>query len=161
MRPYTVLVVDDHPVVRTGLQQMVNASEGRFLLVGEGDCAQDAIGLHEALKPDIVILDLHMPGGGLTALRAINSAGRKTACIVLSAYDDPELKADAVAEGAACFVTKAEGIAPLRAALDQVTSVGQVAQHTKVGAKGHRPIVRNGARAPNTTPEKVPGLKHT
>ncbi len=74
-----LIVADDHPIFRDGLVRSISET-GEFDVVGVGACAQDAIDLAADLKPDVALLDLSMPGSGLTAAARIVEA--KTAGFV-------------------------------------------------------------------------------
>lgn len=105
-RPIRVLVVDDHAVVRSGLRRVLDAEED-IETVGEAPSAERAV--FEALehRPDVVLLDLVMPGkGGIEGLPAILQAVPETKVLVLSMQDDPRYVREAFEAGASGYVLK-------------------------------------------------------
>src|SRR4051812_17949290 len=103
----TIVLADDHHVVRTGLRLLLDAEDG-FAVVGEAADAEAALRSVFGHKPAVVVLDLNMPGE-LTSLEAIpqvreRSAG--TAVVVLTMQDDPSFARSALQAGAAGYVLK-------------------------------------------------------
>ena len=115
-----VLLVDDHAVVRTGFRLLLQAHPG-ITVVGEADSGESACKRFLELSPDVVVMDLAMPGmGGLEALRRMR-AHRPEACVLtLSAHDDPLHAQRALREGARGFLSKRS--AP-EALLEAITTV--------------------------------------
>jgi two-component system, NarL family, nitrate/nitrite response regulator NarL len=111
-----VLIVDDHPIFRQGLALSVTES-GDFQVCGEGASAEDAVALTQSLDPDIVLLDLSMPGGGLTALEAILHRSPDMRIIVLTASQDGDDLMRALRLGAKAYVVKGVGSGGLLDAL--------------------------------------------
>ena len=102
---YTVLLVDDHAIVRGGVKAMLRGTE--FDVIGEASSGAEGIRVAEEKKPDLVLLDIRMAGGdGFSALVAIKAALPKTVVQVLSTYDNPTYMARAVAGGAAGYLLK-------------------------------------------------------
>ncbi len=100
-----VLVVDDHPVVRTGLIAML-AAEPDIEVVGEGGSGSEAIRLAGQLAPDVVLMDLRMPGmDGVAATKAI-VAGRGPRVVVVTTYDTDSDILRAVEAGATGYLLK-------------------------------------------------------
>ncbi len=103
--PITVLVADDHGVVREGLRAMLEREGLR--VVGEARTGREAIALAESLSPNVVLLDIRMPDlDGLQALAAIKAARPETSVIMLTSHANPGYLARAVAHGAAGFLSK-------------------------------------------------------
>ena len=99
-----VLVVDDHPVVRTGVQGML-ASNADFEVVGEASDGEDAIGKVEALNPDVVLMDLRMPGiDGVEATKRIRAKHPGVQVLILTTYDTDEDIVRAVEAGAVGYL---------------------------------------------------------
>lgn len=101
-----VLVVDDHPLVRDGLR---SALEGRGALevVGEAASGQEAIELCSTLRPDVVVMDLQLPGmNGAEATRQIVNAGTAGAVLVLTMFEDDESLTRALRAGARGYLLK-------------------------------------------------------
>jgi DNA-binding NarL/FixJ family response regulator len=102
-----ILLADDHPVVREGLRGMLSA-ESDIEVVGEAASGAEAVALFGALRPDVVLMDLRMPGGdGVDAIAKI-SAGRASGVriIVLTTYDTDADILPAVEAGAAGYLLK-------------------------------------------------------
>jgi DNA-binding NarL/FixJ family response regulator len=104
--PLRVLIADDHPMFLTGLRAVLSDSD-RIALVGEATDGQRAIDLAGELRPDVVVMDLHMPGtGGIEATRAIVEQHPDIAVLVLTmAHDDDSVFA-AVRAGARGYLLK-------------------------------------------------------
>lgn len=101
-----VLVVDDHPVVRAGVQGML-ATQGQFDVVGEAADGEEAIRKVEALQPDVVLMDLRMPGlDGVQATQRIRAMHANTQVLVLTTYDTDEDILRAVEAGAVGYLLK-------------------------------------------------------
>lgn len=103
--PITVLIADDHGVVREGLRAMLER-EG-MQVVGEAATGRETIAKTRELSPDVVLLDIRMPDGdGLQALEAIKADQPQVSVIMLTTYANPGYLARAVAGGAAGYLTK-------------------------------------------------------
>jgi len=114
-----VVVADDHEVVRTGLTSLLDGSD--IKVVAEAQNGAEAVDKALKHKPDVVLLDIRMPGSdGLEALEQIHHKLPQTRVVVLSTYDNPTYVARAVALGASDYVLKGtnrkELIAAIRAA---------------------------------------------
>ncbi len=83
----TVLIADDHPVVRTGIRSMLS-DQGDLEIVGEAADGTEAIALVDTLRPDVVVMDLRMPRvDGVAATRAITQAHPGCRVLILTTYD--------------------------------------------------------------------------
>jgi len=101
-----VLLVDDHAVVRTGFRLLLQA-HAETQVVGEADSGETACQRYLELTPDVVVMDLAMPGmGGLEALRRIRARHPQARVLALSAHDDPLHARRALREGARGFLSK-------------------------------------------------------
>ena len=101
-----VLLVDDHAVVRMGFRLLLQ-SVAEMSVVAEADSGEAACQLYLELKPDVVVMDLAMPGmGGLEALRRIRARHAQAQVLTLSAHDDPMHARRALQEGALGFLSK-------------------------------------------------------
>ncbi|MBV8612082.1 MAG: response regulator transcription factor, partial [Singulisphaera sp.] len=102
----SIVLADDHPVVRRGMQALLEA-EPDFSVVGEAGDGLETVRLVERLQPDVLILDLMMPGlSGLEALRIIRQRSSRTRVVVLSMYGNNAFVASALINGASGFVLK-------------------------------------------------------
>jgi len=101
-----VLLADDHAVVRTGFRLLLQ-SHPEVSVVAEADSGEAACQLYAELSPDVVVLDLAMPGmGGLEALRRIRARNNQARILTLSAHDDPMHARRSLQEGALGFLSK-------------------------------------------------------
>lgn len=116
----TVLLVDDHAVVRTGFRLLLQ-SVAEVSAVHEAESGEVACQRYTELAPDVIVMDLAMPGmGGLEALRRIRSHDSNVRVLALSAHDDPMHARRALREGALGFLSKRS--AP-EALIEAVTAV--------------------------------------
>lgn len=83
----SVTVVDDHPLYREGVVHTFQSSD-RFEVLGEGACASDAVRLVADHTPDLLFLDLHLPGGGVEAAETILAKPVRTRVVILSVVED-------------------------------------------------------------------------
>jgi DNA-binding NarL/FixJ family response regulator len=101
-----LLIVDDHPVVRDGLRGMFIGEPG-FEVVGEAATGKEAVTLAEALRPDVVLMDLRMPEmDGVTAIGALRERGVPSRVLVLTTYDTDRDVLPAVEAGATGYLLK-------------------------------------------------------
>lgn len=102
----TVLIVDDHAIVRTGLAQLLGTAED-LRLVGEAADGAQAVALAAELRPDVVLMDLSMPGmDGVTATARILAGNRETHVLVLTSFSDQTRILDALHAGAEGYLLK-------------------------------------------------------
>ncbi len=117
-----VLIADDHAVVREGIRRVLG-TEAEFEIVGEAVNGSDAVSLSRELEPDVVVLDLSMPGlSGFEAAERIRSTVPATRILILSIHDHEEYVARSVRAGAHGYLRKDSSPAELRAA---VRTIGQ------------------------------------
>jgi DNA-binding NarL/FixJ family response regulator len=101
-----VVIVDDHPIFRHGVRYTLEAS-GEFEVVGEAADGQRAIQAAESLNPDVMLVDINLPGlNGLEVARVVRRRLPQTALIVLTAYEDDEQLFNAIKVGAAAYSPK-------------------------------------------------------
>jgi len=101
-----VLLVDDHPVVRAGLAGILH-SEADLEVVGEAASANEAVAVARALAPDVVLMDLRMPGGdGVSATAGVLAAAPSSRVVVLTTYESDADILRAVEAGAAGYLLK-------------------------------------------------------
>ena len=101
-----VVVADDHPVMRAGIRNLLNA-ENDIEVVGEAANGAEALRLVESAKPDVLLLDMEMPGlSGVDVARKIQAAGLPVFVLALSAYDDKTYVRGLLESGASGYITK-------------------------------------------------------
>jgi DNA-binding NarL/FixJ family response regulator len=129
MRDITVAVVDDHPIVCEGLVRVISDCPG-FQIVGTAATASAAKALALDLAPDLLLLDLGIPGLGLSIIADIARGGTGTSVVVLSASENPDDVICALRQGAAAYILKGIGGATLCEVLRTVASgSGYVTPH--------------------------------
>jgi DNA-binding NarL/FixJ family response regulator len=115
-----ILLVDDHEVVRVGVRALIERQPG-MEVVGEATTVREAVSQAEQLAPDVVVLDIRLPGGdGLDACRQIKARRPDTRIIVLTSFPDDEVLYDAISAGADGYVLKQIGSDDLILALERV-----------------------------------------
>ncbi|MDD5468037.1 MAG: response regulator transcription factor [Anaerolineales bacterium] len=101
-----VLLADDHAVLRAGIRLLLN-SQPDFDVVGEAASGLEALALAEKIQPDLILLDLSMPGlGGLEALPVLRRRAPTARILILTMHDDPQYLRKALKSGAAGYVLK-------------------------------------------------------
>lgn len=119
-----LLLVDDQPTVRQGLRMRLTL-EPDLTVVGEASTAEEALALVQSLAPDIVLMDVEMPGmDGIAATAAVRASARQSAVVILSIHDDALTRARAQAAGAVAFVEKRGKTEELLAAIRQAAQQG-------------------------------------
>jgi len=104
--PISMLIVDDHPVVRDGLRGMFTG-DPRFEVLGEAANGAEAIATAERLRPDVILMDLRMPEvDGVTAIRELAKRGVPSRVLVLTTYDTDSDVLPAIEAGATGFMLK-------------------------------------------------------
>ncbi len=129
-----LLIVDDHQLVRSGLRRLLDAEED-IVVEDEAGNAYDAVRLARLHKPDVILLDVVMPGGsGLDAIPEILEASPSTNVLALSMQDDPSYVRHAFAVGAKGYVLKEAADDELLAAIREVARGGNFVDH-QLGAR--------------------------
>lgn len=106
MNEVRVLIADDHPLFRKGLRTLLE-SMPQMPVIGEATSGQEAVTLTRQLKPDVVLLDLQMPGGGgLYAIRELTADQADVRILVVTLFDDDESVFNALKAGARGYVLK-------------------------------------------------------
>lgn len=122
----TVLIVDDHPLFRSGLSGLIETIPG-LAVRGSVGTAEEAIASVAADAPDVVLMDLSLPGiSGVEATRAIVAARPETAVLVITMVDDDDSVLAAVSAGARGYVLKGAPAAEIAAAIHTVAAGGAV-----------------------------------
>ncbi len=120
--PVRVVLVEDHQIVREGLNALL---EGRddVQVVAEADNGKDGVALVEQHQPDVVVMDLNMPGlDGVEATKAIRQSVPATKVLILSMYSTGEHVRPAIRAGAGGYLLKGSGLSDLVAAIKAVAS---------------------------------------
>jgi len=115
-----VLIVDNHRLVRIGLTRMLADAKG-MVIVGEADSGERALGLVRETKPNVILMDLRMPGiGGLEATRRLQRIDAGIRVLIVTACDTDPYPAQAMKAGAAGYITKGANAADLEHAIRRV-----------------------------------------
>jgi DNA-binding NarL/FixJ family response regulator len=102
----SLLIVDDHPVVRDGLRGMFENAPG-FRVLGEASGGVEAVALAAGLDPDVILMDLRMPGGsGVEAIATLTRSGARAKILVLTTYDTDSDTLPAIEAGATGYLLK-------------------------------------------------------
>lgn len=135
-----IVIADDHEVVRQGVRGVLDGEDG-FHVVGEAQDGDAAIALMADVQPDVLVLDVNMPGkSGLDVTRELRAAGVSVRILILSMHDEPEYVLQAVRSGADGYVLKDVSPAELRDAVRAVYEgreyfTAQVSQQLSVGLR--------------------------
>lgn len=144
-----VLIADDHPLMLQGIRRALEASEG-IEVVGEACSGEEVLALVERRKPDLVLLDLHMPGlGGLECIAQIRQSWPGVKAVVISASDDRASIDSALLAGASAYILKS--VRPM--------DIPSVLRQASTGAVYHVPSApspHNCAQPGVTGPELTP-----
>jgi len=115
-----IVIVDDHPLFRKGLQELIH-SDGAFAVCGEASDAAEAMDLIRQLKPDLAIVDLSLPGAnGIELIKNIRAEFPKLPILVLSMHDESLYAVRALRAGADGYVMKHEAMANVVRAIQEV-----------------------------------------
>ncbi len=132
--PITVIIVDDHTVVRQGVRAFFEA-QAEFNVVGEAENGAAAVKLAEAHIPDVVLMDLLMPGmDGVEATRQVKIASPRTQVVVLTSYHEDEHIFPALRAGALSYILKDVRMEELAEAVKKAAR-GEPSLHPRVAAR--------------------------
>lgn len=146
-----ILVADDHPIVREGLIRILKTEED-FVVVGEVGSGTDVVENVEKHKPDVVLLDLEMPGmGGVEVIRHLKEKGEKTKIVIFTAYDSDERIVSTFQAGADGYLLKGTSRQDI---IDTVRTVfqGNATLQPEIAAKLIRQVSGN---SPRLTPREL------
>jgi DNA-binding NarL/FixJ family response regulator len=143
----SLLIVDDHPVVRDGLRGMFENAPG-FRVLGEASGGVEAVALAVGLDPDVILMDLRMPGGsGVEAIAELTRSGARAKILVLTTYDTDSDTLPAIEAGATGYLLKDaprdELFTAVRAAADGRTVLSPAVASrlvSAVRASGNEPL---------------------
>ncbi len=153
------MLVDDHTIVREGIRHVLTATPGVEVVAEAGD-GEAALRLAEETRPDIVVLDLSLPGaGGLEVTARLRAALPEIRVLILSVHDHPEYVLGAVRAGAQGYLRKDTSPAELREALRAVARGESyfsppVARHLTAAVRGDAPAADAGTRLARLTPRE-------
>jgi DNA-binding NarL/FixJ family response regulator len=109
-RPITLLIADDHPLILAGLAALIRGEPG-LQLVGQASDAIDAVDHYLRLRPDVMLVDLNMPGGGgIEAIRKIRALVPDARIVILTTYDGDEDVHRGLLAGAGAYLLKQSGL---------------------------------------------------
>src|SRR5438132_5748571 len=110
-KPKRIVVVDDHPLFRKGLEQLINSPDDAFNICGEAADAAEGMSVIRKLKPDLAIVDLSLPGAnGIELIKNIRAEFPKLPILVLSMHDESLYALRALRAGAQGYVMKQEAL---------------------------------------------------
>ncbi|MFN0026486.1 MAG: response regulator [Acidimicrobiales bacterium] len=154
MTPIRVVVVDDHPVVRDGVRSAL-ASGADIEVVGQASSGREAIELALQERPDVLVVDLHLPGGdGHFVIRELARRAPEIRCLVLTMDDGNEALGRALSAGARGYLVKGARREDIRRAVEDVAA-GHLLFGPDVAAHVHQRFARP---APRPTPRGFPNL---
>lgn len=129
----SVLIADDYPLVRAGLARALSG-DPRFDVVGEAGGGQEALDLACELRPDVILLDLFMPGfGGIVVLERLKDQGLASRVLVVTASEQKDALLEALSAGASGYLTKRASVEEVRNAVVSVHGGGMVISPSMAG----------------------------
>lgn len=124
MNPINILLVDDHAIVREGYRSLLNRQPG-FNIIAEAETGEEAYTLFRQHNPDLVLLDLSLPGkGGLATLCQIRKLSPKAKVIIFSMHQNPAIAKKAIEAGAVGYITKSSNPSTLLKAVKDTMNGG-------------------------------------
>lgn len=149
-----ILLADDHAVLRSGLRLLID-SQPDFTVVAEADDGAETLVKARELKPDLIVLDLNMPGlDGLTALPLLHKENPQTRILILTMHDDANYLQEALRGGAAGYVLKRAADAELLMAIRAVMR-GETYVHSAMTSKLLQTVLPDAAATNQDNPWKT------
>ncbi|SCB57003.1 two component transcriptional regulator, LuxR family [Rhizobium aethiopicum] len=142
MTPITVGVVDDHPLFREGVTRSLSEISD-FVVIGEGASSEDAAMIASNSRPDVMLLDVSMPGGGLAAIGDVLALSPTTKVLMLTVSEEVDTLLGALQRGAMGYVLKGVGSRGLAEAIQTVLSGSRYVSPT-MSAKAMENSLQNG-----------------
>jgi NarL family two-component system response regulator LiaR len=147
-RQITVLLVDDHALIREGVRTFLE-TQPDINVVAEAESGMEAVRLADEHAPDVALVDLMMPGmDGVEATRRLAAKSPRTSVIVLTSYHDDEHIFPAIRAGALSYLLKQVGRVELADAIRKAAA-GEAVLHPRVAARVMRELRGAGGEAPN------------
>jgi len=147
--PITILIVDDHQLVRQGVRDFLE-TQSDLIVVGEASNGEEAVDLASQFVPDVILMDLVMPGGfdGVEATRKVKMITPRTQVVVLTSYHEDEYIFPAIRAGALSYVLKDIGATEL-ADVVRKAALGEAVIHPRVAARLVQEVRGSRDRTPN------------
>lgn len=141
-----VLIIEDDPEIRSSFTMIVDSSQ-KFTVVNAYSSCEDAIKHLHTDKPDIVLMDVELPGGmnGIKGTKIIKDKSPNSDIIMVTVYEDSEMVYEALKSGASGYITKSANYMELLSALDEITKGG-----APMSSKIARMVIDNFHLNPNT-----------
>jgi DNA-binding NarL/FixJ family response regulator len=145
MKPITVLLAEDHMIVREGLRALLEA-EGDIEVIGEAETGRQAVQLARELQPEVVVMDIAMPLlNGLEATRQILEARPTTKILILSAHSDDEYVEQTAAMGVVGYLVKQSSAHLLAQAIREIRA-GKTVFSPNISERAHARLLRRPVR---------------
>lgn len=132
-KPIRIVIADDHDLVRQGIRSFLE-THSDLAIVGEASNATAAVALCAEQAPDVALVDLVMPGGGIEATRAIRAASPKTEVVLLTSFEDIQQIVAAVQAGALSCLLKDVDADALADTLRKA-AIGEAVLHPRIAAR--------------------------
>lgn len=155
-QPVRILIADDHTLFRQGLKQVLEL-EPDLKVIGEVATGDDAVRQAEALRPDVVVLDVSMPGGGLEACARIKEKMPQMGVVILTMHEDQEYLFKALKAGANSYMVKDVDSANLAEAI-RAAREGRPYMHPKLAGVALMEMARGAAPQKEKRLPDHPGL---
>ena len=121
-----VLLTDDHELVRTGIRRLLEDT-GQVQIVGEADCGEDSLKLAQSVNPDVILMDVNMPGiGGVETCRRILQRNPKQKIIILTVHNEQTFPKRMLEIGAKGYLTKDCGLDEMIEAIEAAMTLYSV-----------------------------------